>query len=442
MNILLYYARLIAALVLRRPPRNHATLLHWVNAQLFWSWNLPWSNTLDTFGMSVVRLYALSRKTKFAAWHRNSRVASSIFRLVFFCLLFAWPVLAAIIAFRAKEKRLVRWNTLVNQLRFFFTEPWSHDTSVAEPLDCTDFLAALLYIYGRTGCRIPDRKDETVDHCRRLGIPTPRMLTSDDVITPGQSYIVKPIDGCRAIGIHFTDQPQAYLDRADLIVQEIARNPLTLRRLWGTNTLACFRFITTIRDDGHYEVVACILRVPIGDSAFDNTCKGNGFAAVSSRGVLQRLFTDKGAPTGYSHHPTTGELIEGVVIDGYADCAALAVAVHHGLAAGMPVLNADIAPTDQGPTLVEINRAPGQYEQMYCDGYSEKCVRSICRMVGLVHSDVAQWLRLSNRAVDEDFSRKSGPGRDWPSDRMDSHPAERTRSVVEHESDVAVAAPV
>jgi hypothetical protein len=227
-----------------------------------------------------------------------------------------------------------------------------------------------------------------------------------------------------------------------LIVQEIVKNPLSLRRLWGTDTLACFRFITAISDDGNYEVVACILRIPIGDSIFDNTCKGNGYAAVNSQGVLQRLFTDKGSPAGYSHHPTTGELFEGVVVDGYADCAALAIVVHHSLAAGMPALNSDIAATDQGPTLVEINRAPGQYAEMYQNGYSEKCVRAICRTVGLVHSDVAAWLRMSNRAVEDDFSRKPERIDEPPTHHRGSHPAERTRSVVDHESDVAVAGPV
>jgi hypothetical protein len=240
-----------------------------------------------------------------------------------------------------------------------------------------------------------------VDFCRRLGIPTPRVLVAGDFIAPGQSYLVKPIDGSRAAGIHFTDQPDAYLGRTDVIVQEAARNPLSLRRLWGTDTLASFRFITAITDDDEYEVVASILRVPIGDSAVDNTCKGNGYAAVNSRGVLQRLYTDNNLKTGLSHHPTTEEQIEGVSIDDYADCAALAVKVHRRLAAGMPVLNSDIASTDLGPMLIEINRAPGQYEEMYRNGYSEKCVRAICRMIRLVHYDVAAWLPLSSHAEAE-----------------------------------------
>jgi hypothetical protein len=425
MNVLLYYPRLIAALLLRRPPRCHATLQHWANAELFWSWNQPWDNPLKTFGMSVLRLYALARKTTFASWHWKARVRSSVFRISFLCLIFAWPILAGRIAFRARGQRLVRWNSLVNQFRFFLLESWSRRTDVVEPLDCTDFLAPLLYIYRRTGHRIPDRKDEMVDVCRRLGIPTPRVLMADDMLTAGQSYIVKPIDGCRAIGIHFTDQPGVYLGRTDVIVQEVVRNRLNLRRLWGTSTLASFRFITAITEDNDYEVVACILRVPIGSSAFDNTCKGNGYAAVSPRGVLQRLFTDKNLKTGYSHHPTTGEQFEGVSIDDYADCAALAIKVHRSLAAGMPVLNSDIASTEHGPVLVEINRAPGQYEEMYRNGYSEKCVKAICRMISLVHHDVAAWLRLSNHAVKEDFSAISGRGNERPSPQYDLHTTER-----------------
>src|SRR5689334_8517115 len=224
MNVLLYYPRLVAALLLRRPPRNYATLQHWVNAQLFWLWNAPWHNPLDTFGMSVVRLYALAKKRKFAAWRWESRMASLIFRIVFIALLFAWPIVTAIIAFRGRGKRLARWNNLVNEVRVFFSESWSRGARVAGPLDCTDFLAPLMYIYRRTGHRIPDRKDETIDCCRRLGIPAPRVLAAGDAIPQGQAYVVKPTDGCRAFGIRFTDEPQPYIRQTDVIVQEVARN--------------------------------------------------------------------------------------------------------------------------------------------------------------------------------------------------------------------------
>jgi hypothetical protein len=265
-----------------------------------------------------------------------------------------------------------------------------------------------MYIYGRTGKRIPDRKNETLDACRRLGIPTPRAIKAGDVLTAGQSYIVKPIDGCRAVGIHFTDHPEPYLGRADLIVQEVVRNTPELRRLWGTDTLAAFRFITMITDDNDYEIGACILRVPIGDSKFDNTCKGNGYAAVDPHGTLQRMFLDFGPKEGFTHHPTTGQRLEGTVIHGYADCAALAMQAHRSLAAGMPVLNSDIALTDGGPTLVEINRSPGQYAEMYCNRYSEKCIHAICRIVGLIHRDVAAWMRLSAEPAEDDFSGALG----------------------------------
>jgi hypothetical protein len=391
--------------------------------------------------MSVVRLYALAKKRKFAAWRWESRVASLVFRIVFIALLFAWPIVTAIIAFRGRGKRLARWNNLVNEVRVFFSESWSRGARVAGPLDCTDFLAPLMYIYRRTGHRIPDRKDETIDCCRRLGIPTPRVLAAGDEVCSGQAYVVKPIDGCRAFGIRFTDEPRSYVRQTDVIVQEVARNSLSLRRLWGTNTLGCLRFITAINDDDDYEVLACILRVPIGDSTVDNTCKGNGYAAVDRRGVLQRLFTDKGSGLGYSHHPTTGEPFEGVTIAGYSECADLAVAIHRALGAGMPVLNADIALTDDGPTLIEINRAPGQYEQMYRDGYSEKCVRAICRIVQLVHNDVAEWLRMSNRTVEDDFTKMPRKKR-RPGNVKDACLAEHSTPAIDRERTVSTAGPV
>jgi Sugar-transfer associated ATP-grasp len=441
MNVLLYYPRLIAALLLRRPPRNHATLQHWVNAQLFWRWHQPWSNSFDTFGLSLVRLHALAKKRSFAAWHWKARAASSALRYVFLCLIFAWPLLAGLIVLRPRGRRFARWNRLVHRMRVIIAEPWARGSTIAEPLDCSDFFAASMYIYGRTGKRIPDRKNETLDACRRLGIPMPRAIEAGDALAPGQNYIVKPIDGCRAVGIHFTDEPEPYVGRADLIVQEVVRNSLDLRRLWGTDTLAAFRFITVITDDNDYEVVACILRVPIGDSKFDNTCKGNGYAAVDAHGTLQRMFLDFGPKAGFTHHPTTGERLEGTVIDGYTDCAGMAMKLHQSLAPGMPVLNSDIALTDDGPTLVEINRSPGQYEEMYCNGYSNKCVHALCRIVGLIHRDVAAWMRLSAEQVEDDFSGVIGAKIYRARTQAVIAQAEAGRSTVDHDRAEKVGSP-
>ena len=159
MNVLLYYPRLIAALVLRRPPRCHATLQHWVNAQLFWLWNHPWDNPLDTFGMSVVRLYALAKKSSFAPWHWKARLASFIFRVVFLCLLFAWPILTAFKAFRSQGRRLARWNSLVNQLRIFFSESWSHGTARRRAIGLHGLSrAAALYLPTTQAAEFPTAK--------------------------------------------------------------------------------------------------------------------------------------------------------------------------------------------------------------------------------------------------------------------------------------------
>ena len=379
LNFLWYYPRLVTALVLRPAPHSHATLQHWVLAHILFMWNKPWHHATDTVGMECVSLATKKSIAEIDPHHWKTRLLSAVIRSIYLVLILTWPFWALLIALGARRHRYVCWNNLIDNLTAVIVEPRCDYSIWREPLSSISFYIPLLYICSRTGIYLPDAKHETDKYCRQHGIATPRVYSAADVpIQPGE-YIVKPVRGSYAKGIVFTLDPAPYLADNDVIVQEIVRNPLEQRRIWGTDALASIRCFTATTAENNREFVGAVLRIPMNESRFDNTRFGNGFARVDRGGRLERAYTDKELANGFSFHPLTNERIEGVRLARFAECVQLAFRTHEALAPGLPVLNSDIALTEQGPMLIEINRAPGQYWNMYSDGFSEKCVAALCR---------------------------------------------------------------
>ena len=63
MNVLLYYPRLLIALIFRPLPTDHTTLTYWNYAQSLFLWNKPWRNAGDGLGMEVLRRAQEERRT-------------------------------------------------------------------------------------------------------------------------------------------------------------------------------------------------------------------------------------------------------------------------------------------------------------------------------------------------------------------------------------------
>ncbi|MEX2306455.1 MAG: sugar-transfer associated ATP-grasp domain-containing protein [Pirellulales bacterium] len=258
-----------------------------------------------------------------------------------------------------------------------FEEPQDNDWEHATTLSGLSLHIPLLYIASKTGERLPDLKNQIHDHCRACGIPTPSIFTADDHPLPAVSYIVKPVDGCRAKGLVFTSDPTPYLNDRRVVVQEVVRNCPELRRLWGSDALGTVRLMTVAIGD-RYELVCSLLRIPVGDSRIDNSCHGNGFALVDRGGRLSRFYPLSKLRTSVPCHPTTGVTVEGVVIPRFEDCAELALIAHQRLAPYAPYFNSDIAPTDQGPMLIEVNIMPGLPTLIFDDRLTAKFVHATC----------------------------------------------------------------
>jgi len=143
--------------------------------------------------------------------------------------------------------------------------------------------------------------------------------------------------------------------------------------MWGTDALGTVRLMT-LATGGRYELACSLLRIPIGDSRIDNACHGNAFALVDRGGRLSRVYRKCDGTTGVPCHPTTGVTIEGAVIPRFEECVELALTAHQRLAPHAPYFNSDIAPTDQGPMLIEINNMPGLPTLLFDDCLTTKFV--------------------------------------------------------------------
>ena len=420
LNLLLYYPRLFIALVFRPLPTSHVTLQHWVLAHIFLLWNTPWRGATDTIGMVCVANSTKTIPTKLNPCDWRTRVASEIHRFFYLLIILVWPLVALLIARRAKDRRYARWSSMINNFAGVVSQSESHSTDWSkvdysnwkEPLSSFTFFTSSLYIVSRAGVHLPDRKNETDAYCRQHGIPTPQVFSvRDSPLAPGE-YIIKPIAGSSAKGIIYTTAPDQYLADDSVIVQEVVRNPIEQRSIWGTNALASLRFYTVTTKENVREFAGAVLRIPVGDSRFDNTSLDNAYASVDRDGRLGRVYTDKSGTTGFSCHPTTEAPIEGLVLKGFEECVRLAIKSHSALAPGLPVLNSDIAMTERGPMLIEVNRSPGQYWNMYRDGFSEKCVQALCLGIARArnHHPVNRTLE-SQEATTRDNSNRAEPAR-------------------------------
>src|SRR6476661_6261421 len=108
MNVLLYYPRLLIAVIFRPLPHGPSTFAHWVYAQTFILWNQPWHDPSDTVGMQLVREFKKNKVIDPSDPKTKRRAA--IARRVYFCMLFAWPVWSLVVALRDGRQFLTRWN--------------------------------------------------------------------------------------------------------------------------------------------------------------------------------------------------------------------------------------------------------------------------------------------------------------------------------------------
>jgi hypothetical protein len=165
------------------------------------------------------------------------------------------------------------------------------------------------------------------------------------------------------------------------VVQEAVRNVPELRRFWGTDSLSTLRFVTLLEGGGNQQFAGCLARMPVGDSLFDNMCQGNAMVVVESSGKFGRVFPKGASVEGVAEHPTTGIRVEGESIPRFQECVELARKAHQQIAPDSPFFNTDIAVTEQGPMVIEINNAPALATHFFDGDGADRFVNSLCRAI-------------------------------------------------------------
>ena len=272
----------------------------------------------------------------------RTRLSSEIHRFLYLLIILVWPLAALLIARRTKDRRYARWSSMINNFVCVVSDSATDHSDLSEcdythwegPLSSFTFFVSTLYIVTRTGAYLPERKNETDAHCRLHGIPTPKVFSAQDAPLPPGEYIVKPIASSNAKDIVFTTTPDQHLADDSVIVQEVVKNSIAQRNIWGTDALGSLRFYTVATAENVREFAGAVLRIPVGDSRFDNTYLDNAYARVDRDGKLGRVYTHKNAKVGFSCHPETGVPIEGQILSGFEECVRLAIKAARCVSAG------------------------------------------------------------------------------------------------------------
>src|SRR3954468_4304054 len=223
MNVLLYYPRLLIALIFRPLPTDHTTLTYWNYAQSFLLWNKPWRNAGDGLGMEVLRAH---KKSEEPLDPNDPKIKRAVFmgRYVGLLLVFIWPLLSLLLSLRQGRRFLQEWNGLVGALILVLQRPARHERPNPKALSGMSLFVPLLYIADKTGRRWPDHKDEIAAACKQWRLPTPRLFTAADLPLPPGPFFIKPVDGYRAYGCFVTPDATEYVGDPKWIVQEVVKN--------------------------------------------------------------------------------------------------------------------------------------------------------------------------------------------------------------------------
>ena len=192
--------------------------------------------------------------------------------------------------------------------------------------------------------------------------------------------VVKPVDGHRGLGVRVLARapggvedhrgraagwPQLARDLAaepwpGYVVQERLRPHPELARLSGHGLLHTVRLVTLREEGGDPRMIGAILRVAEGREPVDSFRggrTGNLIAYPGSDGAVVRAWRVAASGFGFVRapaHPRTGARLEGFRIPGWEAACALALRAAEAFAP-LRAVGFDVAPTPEGPRLVEAN---------------------------------------------------------------------------------------
>ena len=226
-----------------------------------------------------------------------------------------------------------------------------------------------------------DDKREFAERCTSAGLACVPTLAWGD---GGQSrwsqepwpvgdLISKPVSACRGEGVMLWHRSDAgysrphdpepidreellrYLDshcagRAWLLQPALDNHPLIADL--SPAPLLTVRLMTACDTNGHAEIFAAVLKMPVGRQQVNN--HGIGSAIDLGSGLLGRAFPYRSLHAGFDDHPTTGARIVGRPLPLWDETKQLTVTAH-SLFPGYFSLGWDVALTSVGPILIEVN---------------------------------------------------------------------------------------
>jgi Sugar-transfer associated ATP-grasp len=232
------------------------------------------------------------------------------------------------------------------------------------------------------GLGLPVPATRAVYHAsRRLGaavaLAQPAALAAH--LRLGMTYpcFAKPVTGIRSLGVAALEAYDAAADRIVLkggqaleveafvgqleryraggyLFQELLRSHPELEAALGPR-LATVRLIVLLEDNGP-AVLHALCKIPVGDNPADNFWRpGNLLAALDAGGRVTRVVQGTGPEQREPEsHPDTGGCLKALTIPDWPALTALGLQAATAFP-GLRMQAWDIAPTDHGPVLVEVN---------------------------------------------------------------------------------------
>jgi putative polysaccharide biosynthesis protein len=138
-----------------------------------------------------------------------------------------------------------------------------------------------------------------------------------------------------------------------LVQQRLVNDEQTAK--WSSGALATVRVVTGRSASGAIEIVGAAIKMPAGAALVDNYMRGNVLTQVDvASGTLCEGLYFFHQLTPIDTHPDTGVPFAGKPLPQWRDIAALAMRTH-ALFPSLALVAFDIAPTPDGPVIVESN---------------------------------------------------------------------------------------
>lgn len=216
--------------------------------------------------------------------------------------------------------------------------------------------------------------------CMGNGLPQPELLA---YVTPVDQYrerinailsndvdkkiIIKPIKGKGGggIAVAFMENGEILVVEHDVIkklneyslpgesiVQEYVEQHVALSGI--SSSVNTVRIVTLLTKSDHVLIIGALMRFGVGDKYVDNTSIGGVAVGINlERGALQKTGYDNKSRV-YESHPLTNVLFDGFVIPYWKEVMDLARNIQKMFFYNK-MLGLDIAITQNGPVLIEIN---------------------------------------------------------------------------------------